>query len=473
MLTSSANANRLPGPRRMPLLGVYGNFILFMRDPTGFMDHLHRSYGEVASLGRGSTDYVFAFGSEYNQEVLSNTSLFHNLDAKSLPFRIPPNSSLSRLHSGLIQMNGVKHKQQRQLMMPAFHRKRIEDYYNDFIGVIERRLSGWRAGQQRDFFQEMRGLTLSVAVKTLVGLDPERGGDDMSKLLERWMGLIFSPLTTMLPFDLRGLAFHRLLSVSEDLEAVIRKLIERKRVAGLDHKDVLSVLMQSRDEQNNHLSDDDLVGEINFLFMAGREATASALTWTLFLLTQHPTVLSNLLDEFRGELGGAAPRMEQMDDLPLLEAVIKESMRLLPPVLWWSRISTAPFKLGQYELPRGTQLIHSAFVTHRMADSYSQPDRFLPERWLSNNPGPYEYMPFSAGPRKCPGSTFAMIEMKLVLSILLQRYRFTLPARARVDFSGFMLSAPKRGMPVRIDRKGGRLSRSEVRGSIRRVVDLS
>jgi cytochrome P450 len=456
----------------MPLLGTNGNFIRFMRDPVRFMDRLRRGYGKIVSLGRGTTDYVFVFGPEYNREVLNNTSLFHNLDARYLPFKIPPHSSLARLYNGLIQMNGARHKQQRQLMMPAFQKKHIENYYNDFIAVIERQLEGWRAGQQRDFFQEMKELTLSIAVKTLVGLDPDRGGAEMRKLLERWMSLIFSPLTMMLPLDVRGLAFHRLLSVSNELEAVIRTLIARKRAAP-EGRDVLTALMRARDEDGNRLSDDDLIGQTNFLFMAGHVTTASALTWTLFLLAQHPTALSNVLDECDGKLHGAAPRMDQMDELPLLEAAIKESMRLLPPVIWWSRISAEPFHLGQYELPRGTQVIHSAFITHHLADCYSQPDRFLPERWLRNTPGPYEYIPFSAGPRMCLGSTFAMIEMKLALSILLQRYQFTLPARARVDFSGMMLSAPKRGLPVRLDRRGGRAVRSEVRGSIRRVVDLS
>ncbi len=468
-----AKASALPGPRSMPLLGASGNFLRFMRNPVAFMDRLRRSYGAVVSLGRGASDYVFVFGPEYNRELLNNTSQFHNLDYRSLPFQIPPHSSLSRLYNGLIQMNGVKHKQQRQLMMPAFQKKQIENYYNDFIAVIDRQMRGWRAGQQKDFFQEMRELTLSIAVKTLVGLDPDQGGDKLRNLLEQWMGLIFSPFTMMMPFDVRGLAYHRLLHVSEELEAVIRKIIERKRAAAPGGKDVLATLMEARDENGSSFSDDDLIGQINFLFMAGHITTASALTWTLFLLTQSPAILNDLLDESGGKLRGGVPRMDQMDELPLMEAVIKESMRLLPPVLWWSRICSGPSHLGGYELPQGAQVIHSAFITHHLAECYSKPDKFIPKRWFDNTPGPYEYIPFSAGPRMCLGSTFAMIEMKLALAMLLQKYHFTLPARAKVDFGGLMLSAPKRGLPVQLNRRGGATPRSEARGSIRRVVDLN
>jgi cytochrome P450 len=444
-----------------------------MHNPVKHMGNLYRKYGEIVSLTRRTTEYVFVFSPEYNQQVLSNTALFFNLDASSSPLRIPKNSALSRLFAGLTQMNGARHKQQRQLMKPALQKKRIENYYNAIVAVTEQKLAGWRVGQQRDFFQEMRGLTLSIAVRTLVGLDPNRGGDEMCQLLERWTSMVFSLWTIMLPFDFPGFSYHRLLALSDSLEGTLQTIIERKRVDGPDHRDALSALMQVHDEDYSRLTNDELIGQTNFLFMAGHATTASALTWTMFLLAQHPRTMSDLLDECESKFRGASPTMEQLDELPLLEAVIKESMRLLPPVLWWSRVSTAPFTLGQYALPGGTRVVHSAYITHRIANIYPQPNKFLPERWLTTNPCPYEYLPFSAGPRACLGSKFAMIEMKLVLSLLLQRFRVALAPGIRIDVVGPMLSAPKQGLPILIVQQDGRRTSSKVRGSIHSMVDLN
>lgn len=465
--------HQLPGPRAMPLLGGRANLIPFMRNPIRYMNRLHRRYGEIVSLARGTTNYVFIFAPEYNQQVLGNTSLFFNLDANSSPLRIPPNSSLARLFAGLSQMNGARHKQQRQLMMPALQRKRIESYYKDIVPTVERKLSGWRSGQRRELYQEMRGLTLAVAIKAFLGLDLSGGGAEVCRLLDRWLSLVFSLSVMVLPLNLPGFPYHRLLALSEELEAVIRRLIERKRGGGPNATDVLSTLMQTHDEDNHWLTDDELIGQINFLFMAGHATTASALTWTLFLLAQHPAAMAAVLRENQEQLRGETPALEQLEQLVYLEAVIKETMRLVPPVLWWGRVSTEPFKLGPYELPAGVFVIHSAYITHRLASHYPESDRFLPERWLKISPGPYQYLPFSAGPRMCLGSTFAMIEMKLVLSMLLQRFRLSLPAKTRVDLSGIMLSAPRGGLPVLVHQQDFKTSRSEIHGNIEGLINLN
>src|SRR5829696_8442240 len=125
----------------MFLLGARGNLLPFMRNPVGYMTRLYRDYGEVVSLSRGRADYVFVFSPEYNQQVLGNISLFHNLDAGSSPLRIPPGSSLARLFAGLTQMNGERHRQQRQMMAPALQKGRIRAYYDDVAAVTEKKLS--------------------------------------------------------------------------------------------------------------------------------------------------------------------------------------------------------------------------------------------------------------------------------------------------------------------------------------------
>jgi cytochrome P450 len=437
------------------------------------MNDLYQNYGEIVSLARGTTKFVFVFGPQYNREVLSDTDLFYNLDASSSPVRIPENSALARLFAGLTRMNGPRHKQQRQLIAPSLRKKSVEAYYDDIVAATEEKLSSWQAGQSRDLFQEMRELTLTVAVKTLVGLDLDRGGRQLCHLLDQWMNLVFSIFTLALPLNLPGLPYRRLLAVSEQLEKVIRDLIERKRNGDADSRDVLSMLVRAHDEDDNRLSDEELVGQTNFLFMAGHATTASALTWALFLLAQHPSVLAKALDEMDEKLRGDAPTAARLEELSYMEAVVKETMRLLPPVLWWGRVSVAPFSLGGYELPSGTLVIHSAYMTHHLASHYPQPKKFMPERWMTTHPGPYEYIPFSAGPRMCLGGTFAMFEIKLALAIILRRFRLSLPEKSQVDFSGLMLSAPKNGLTVKLNRQDRKIARSHVKGSIRNIVDLN
>src|SRR5690606_21448741 len=191
----------------------------------------------------------------------------------------------------------------------------------------------------------------------------------------------------------------------------------------------------------------------------------------LFLLSQHPDVAAGVADELDRALAGRLPTVDDLPELPLLEAVIKESMRLLPPVLWWSRVSTAPCTLGPYAVAEGAHVVYSAFITHRLPACYPEPERFLPERWRTCEPGPFEYIPFSAGPRMCLGATFAMVEMKLVLATLLSRFRLAPLPGSRVDHGGLMLSTPRPGLPMRVYRQDRSLVRVPVRGSIHRVVD--
>jgi cytochrome P450 len=318
----------------------------------------------------------------------------------------------------------------------------------------------------------MRQLTLTIAVKAFVGLDPGPAGRSMSRLLEEWMGLVFSLQAIGLPLDLPGFPYRRLLAVSQELERVIRALIAAKRARGVGGADVLSTLVRVHDDDGTRLNDDELVGQTNFLFMAGHATTASALAWTVFLLTQHPLVVTELLEELARELHNELPTAQELDRLTLLDAVLHESLRLLPPVIWWGRVSRSAFEVGPYHLPSGTRVITSAFVTHRLPELYAEPQAFRPHRWLATKPGPFCYLPFSAGPRACPGAAFAMMEMKLVLSALLRRFAVSLVPHTTIEFGGLLLSMPKPAIRIRVDALGRRPKRSIVQGGIRRVVDL-
>jgi cytochrome P450 len=436
-------AATVPGPRPSPV-GAFGNWLAFLRNPTFHLSQLHCRYGAVVALPRGSDRRVFAFGPDNNERVLGDPVRFRALGVDSLPMPVPKCSDLATLYSGLHQMNGARHGQQRRLLVSALYSQRTDRRHRVVVEAAEQHLDRWRQGQRFDLLREMRELSLAVAVATRLGLDPDRDGRNVFELLHRWLGLAFSPYAIALPFDLPALPYRRLLRASERLANEIRGLIVRRRAKGGARSDIMSELIRVHDEDGVRLTDDELIGQIATLFVAGHDITARVLTWTLFLLMVHPRILADVHDELRNSVSGGVLTADQLERLPLLESVLKESMRLLPPVLWWARMAAAPAELGGYAVREGAYVITSHFVTHRLPELYDRPAQFLPDRWETARPGPYEYLPFSAGPRMCPGTTLALAEMKAMLACVLRRFRLEILPGTRVDCCGPMLSAPRR-----------------------------
>ena len=467
----------IPGPTPMTVIGTQGNMFKFFFDQIGYMQDVYNRYGTIAGFVRGGHAHtklingysVFAFGPEYNKQLLSNPNLFYSLEIGRMS---PEDSAHRRLWTGLLTMNGAVHRQQRQLMMPAFHKKRVETYRDDMVAIATDVLDTWQPGQRYDISQEMQQLTLRVATKTLFGLDTGREAKSFGALIKRWLELNSTPLVFMFPYDLPGTPYRTLHQLSGQLEADILRFIEQKRASGTDQGDVLSMLLQAHDEDGERMTDTELIGETTILYLAGHETSSNALTWTLFLLSQHPKVLSDLVDELESELHGEAPTVEQLSHLPLLDAVIKESMRLLPPAPVGMRIGIEDFELGKYHMPAGTLVRFSQYITHHMPELYSEPERFLPDRWFCINPSLYEYLPFGGGPRMCIGSTFATMEIKIVLAMLLQRYRLALVPNARIDRKIRITLTTKHGMPMIVNRQDRRFSKNPARGDIHQMVDL-
>jgi cytochrome P450 len=174
-------------------------------------------------------------------------------------------------------------------------------------------------------------------------------------------------------------------------------------------------------------------------------------------------------------LKGEPPRIEDLAQLPLLERVVKESLRILPPVPFNHRISAEDTELGGYAVPRGTELIASIYRTQRMPELFPEGDRFRPERWENLDPGPYAYSPFGAGPRMCIGATFALMEVRIVLAMLLQTLRVELAPNARIDRFISITMAPKHGLPMHLHPPDRHFPRTPtpVRGNIHQMVALA
>jgi cytochrome P450 len=239
-------------------------------------------------------------------------------------------------------------------------------------------------------------------------------------------------------------------------EAVVNRLqalIEKKRRLGDEQKDALSLLMNARDSDVEPLSDDELIAEAVTLYIAGHETTAITLAWTLLLLERHPAIHAALMAELDVVLGGRDPEPDDLQKMVLLDRVIKESMRVLTTVpTLFMRVCADAATVGGFAVPKNSNVIISPLAAHHDPTLYPEPERFLPDRWLNITPSAYEYLPFGVGSRNCIGMLFAERALRLILPMILQRFRFSIPADTRIDrLTRVNILQPRHGLPMRIE----------------------
>ena len=480
----------IPGPPALPLIGRKILLSKFVRDSLGFTGQLFKQYGNPVLLAAGGGTNIhspldncpgtlFTYGAQNVQTVATQHEIYYKYPLTGGLYRKrnenPRTEPLKHFGVGLFGVNSNEHRRHRQLLMPAFHQKRIESYRDTFVEVTESILQQLEVDRVTDIAKVMRKITLKVATKTLFGVDMGEKGSKSAELLKNIGILLGSPITAVLPFDLPGFPFYRMMNLMAQLDEDMRGIIRSKQASDRDNGDVLSMLIKARDaETGMTLSEDELLGHVSVIFSAGHETSANALTWTLFLLSQHPEVAADLLDELDTVLQGNAPTVEQLQQLPLLERVIKESMRILTPVPWNARVTSQPTVLGGYEIPTGTEIWASIYYTHRDSDIYPEPQKFNPQRWENLQVDNFQYNPFSAGSRKCIGAGFAMMEIKIVLAMLLQKFRFQCLPQQKITCKALIVLAPKGGLPMLIHHQDRDFSKGVggLRGNIRGMVEL-
>jgi cytochrome P450 len=240
----------------------------------------------------------------------------------------------------------------------------------------------------------------------------------------------------------------------------------------LDRRDLLALVVNRPDENGDPISDARIAGHVPTLFGATYETCQNALVWTLILLDQHPKVARDLFDELRSQSGSVPPSFDQIMQLPLLDAVVKESMRILPPAPQQFRVAERDTTLNGFPVAARTRVMLSSFLTNRESDFYPEADRFKPERWATISPSPYEYSVFSAGPRGCPGYAFGVSVVKVAVAMIMSRYRVALVPNTQIDYKVKVTLSPRRPVPAVLRRQDGAFVAAPIRGAIRNLVQF-
>ncbi|KPK12926.1 MAG: hypothetical protein AMJ62_15680 [Myxococcales bacterium SG8_38] len=359
---------------------------------------------------------------------------------------------------GLVTSEGELWRRQRKLVAHAFTPKRIRGYADAMVAAAHRSLEGWADGDTIVIHKAMAELTLDVVGRTLFDADVRGTATEVGEALQVisafYTDVIEKPIQPPRWWPSRRMREFR--KSVQNVDRIVSRMIEDRRHSGEDRGDLLSALLQAQDEKGGGMSDRQLRDECITLFLAGHETTSIALANTFYLLSLHPEIEARVHAEAATALGSRHAAHQDYDRLEYTERVIKESMRLYPPVYTIGRELLEDFELGGYTLEKGVTLLFAQWVTHRRPESFADPLRFEPDRWLPEHASSihkYAYFPFGGGPRICIGNHFAMMEAVLVLATLIREYRFELLPGQTLELQPAVTLRAKKDLCMRLRRR--------------------
>lgn len=363
------------------------------------------------------------------------------------------------LGDGLLTTDGEVWKRQRRLVQPAFHRARLDEYALAMADETRRALDGWRDGETRDLSRDMMELTLHVVSRTLFGHDVSGEVDAVADAMRVLQSSVM--FAELIPPWLPSPPRRRVQRAVATLDGIIHGMIDRRAARGAHDgpADLLQMLVTAVDAEGDGrgLSRKETRDQLVTLFLAGHETTSHALTWTLYLLSQNPDAERALHAELDAVLAGRAPTAADLDALPYTDQVLRESMRLYPPAYMVARQATDDTELGGYPVPRGAEVVLWIYMTQRDPRWFTDHAAFRPERFSPEEESKlprFAWAPFGAGPRACIGRAFAMMEARLILAMIAQRFRATLVPGHPVEVMPRVTLMPRHGMKMTLRARG-------------------
>ena len=448
----------------------------FIHDPINTLSDIAREYGDISYFRLGR-EYVYLINNPYHIEKVLIYDHRNFKKGKRLQ------TAKAVLGEGLVTSEGEFHNRQRRLIQPIFHPKQIITYSNTMTYYATRVRDGWNDGDTVDISEEMMRLTLGIICKSVLNYDIEAEAQEVGKALttvRKYSKRLQSPIGHVLDKIPVLPAVRGARKAKKELDSLMYQMIadRRRQEQGNNNgkssdNDLLSRLMQAHDpdtpnnirtlSNNNEekMPDRQVRDEVMTIFIAGHETTANALTWTFYLLSQNQDVETKLHDEINSVLGDSRDnniesRIPSADDIPKLqytEKVLRESMRLYPPVWTIGRHVEDDYPIGEYTIPAGSSILMSQYVMHHNPRYYEEPERFNPDRWteeFKTHLPRFCYFPFGGGIRGCIGEPFAWMEGVLIIATIAQKWTMRLLPSQRIKLDPAITLRPKYGMKMKL-----------------------
>jgi cytochrome P450 len=427
-----------------------------MRTPFEFFDDCAERFGDTFSLRFFGLPPLAVYS---NPEAVKE--IFADPDETLLAgkFNLTLRAFLGE-HS-VLMLDGKEHLRQRRLLLPPFHGERMQAYGQAMLDVTDESIDRWPMHEVFSIHGHMQTITLRVILRTIFGIEESRRLTEMSAAITGVLELAAWPplLIPSMQVDLGPWSpWGRYLRRAARMDELLRSEIRQRRRGGHDGRnDVLSLLIDARDEQGQPMSEDELVDELVTLLVAGHETTATGLAWALRWILDTPAIEHRLLDELDRAAREGPLTPERIGRLELLDAVVREALRLQPVIPIVGRVLDRAARVGGFDLPAGTGVVCSIYLAQRRPSVYPDPRRFDPDRYLGKKFTPNEFFPFGGGVRRCIGMAFALYEMKMVLARVLTRATLRLDRRdpIRVVRRSITLT-PSGGLRVRLESRRDR-----------------
>ncbi|MFY0567044.1 cytochrome P450 [Archangium lansingense] len=429
-MASRSTQNLPPGPKGLPFLG---SWLEDQADSIGMFHRYFKQYGDIVRFRLGEMPFHLVSHPQYVKHFLADNAANYQR-----PAGMPRGEK-----EGLFGLTGEKWKQHRRLLQPAFQRPRVEALVPKLVECTQRTLDQWwephaRSGEPFRLSQVISRVMISQMSQAVYSED---ASDEAFSATRNFLDfannrrpVLVTAFFMALPFlDPRRPKRAEYLRVLWDLSA---QHVARRRQGGEGpYDDLLASTMAARDDKGEGLTDTELAAEAFTLYFNGHEAPTSALEWTWLELSRHPEIEEQVRAVVERVLGDRPPALEDLPKLGYLTQVFQESMRLNPPAPVLTRVALAADRMGDYDVPAGTNVLAAPSVLHRHPAFWEEPDRFLPERFSPEQEKKiprFLYVPFGAGQRLCIGNHMGLMQATLALAMMVQRYRVTPVPGARV-----------------------------------------
>ncbi len=428
---------------------LWGGTFDFQRNPAAFVLEGHEKYGDVF-VTRVLTGQSFFIRDPAVVNAINVTHAKHIRKPKVVKQMWKP-----FLGQGLVPNDGESWKRQHKLIMPGFHKMRVDAYAPTMAAYTRDMIRGWTNGETRNFRKEMLEVTLRLVAKTLFDTDLAHDSQTVHQAMEDISEALIDHAQTPIPAPRWWPSERnkRMVRALDAMDGVIERLVSARRKDRKDRGDLMSHIVFATDEQGS-MSDKQMRDELMTLIFAGHETTAHTLTWAWYLLATNRDKLKRAQLEVDETIGDRPIGVDDLKKLPYLEMCLKESLRRLPAVWIYAREAQRDLRLGDYFFPKGAILAVSPLATGRNPKYFDQPLEYRPERWtreFERQLPKGAYVPFAAGPRVCLGKQFAMMEMRIILGTLIQNVDINVLEGFEPDFEAQLsLNPGERGMPMKV-----------------------